>query len=236
MLSLVAVTVVLMVPGARAGAKAPALMAEAFGAAVPRPLAADVVRSEAVLDGVLGDLYDAGDGAAPVLLLPGAAPAGREDVRVVRLADAVARSDRTVFVPQLSLFRGELDVADRDRVVRAVVALSARSGDRRVVLMGISFGGSLGLVAAADERAAPLVRLVATFGSYADLVGLVQAATTGVSVVGDRRLAWDVPEPQRCTPWSPTTTRTARPCSPGGSGRRRRRCSRRTPRQRSRAA
>lgn len=192
-LTVVAVTVVLVVPGARAGAKAPALMAEALGVDVPRPLAADVVRSEEMLDGVVGDLYDAGAGAPPVLLLPGAAPAGREDTRVVQLAEALGRSHRTVFVPQLSLFDGALDVDDLDRVVRSVVALSARSGDRPVVLLGISFGGSLALVAAADERATPVVRLVATFGSYADLVGLLQAATTGVSVVGERRLPWEVP-------------------------------------------
>jgi pimeloyl-ACP methyl ester carboxylesterase len=35
---------------------------------------------------------------------------------------------------------------------------------------------------------------VATFGSYADLVGLVQAVTTGISVVDGRRLPWDVPD------------------------------------------
>lgn len=190
----VAVAAVLAVPGLRAGAKAPGLLAEAVGTDVPRPLAADVERSEVRLDGVLGDLYDAGPLAPPVLLLPGAAEQGRADERVVRLATGVARSNRTVFVPELSLFAAELDLDDVDRVARAAAALSARAG-QDVVLFGFSFGGSLALVAAADARTGGTVRLVATFGSYADLIGLVQAATTGISVVDGERLAWDVPEP-----------------------------------------
>jgi pimeloyl-ACP methyl ester carboxylesterase len=182
-----------VVPGVRAGAKAPALLLEGFGAGVPRPLAADIERTEVELDGVVGDLYDAGGGAPPVLLVPGAAPAGRADERVVDLALAVARSDRTVFVPQLSLFEHEIDLDDVDRVARATQALAQRSGGP-VVLLGFSFGGSLSLVAAADDRARDVVRLVATFGSYADLVGVVQAVTTGTSVVAGRQIPWEVPD------------------------------------------
>ncbi|HVM28325.1 MAG TPA: hypothetical protein VM433_11745 [Mycobacteriales bacterium] len=189
----VVVATLLVVPGARAGAKSPGLLLEAFGAGVPRPLAAGVDRTEVRLGGVLGDLYDAGAGAPPVLLLPGAAEEGRSDERVVGLANAVARSDRTVFVPELSLFAADLDVDDIDRVARSTAALAERTGED-VVIFGFSFGGSLGLVAAADERARDVVRLVATFGSYTDLVGVVQAATTGVSVLGGQRLTWDVPD------------------------------------------
>lgn len=189
----VAVATVVVVPGARAGAKATTLLAEGFGAGVPRPLAADIERSEQRLGGVLGDLYDAGN-APPVVLLPGAAEDGRADGRVIQLAEAMARSNRTVFVPELSLYDRELDVDDRDRVVRALVALSERNGDSPVVLLGFSFGGSLALVAAADERATSRVAQVATFGSYADFIGLLQAVTTGVSVVDEQRLSWEVPD------------------------------------------
>jgi pimeloyl-ACP methyl ester carboxylesterase len=190
----VVVAAVSLVPGLRAGAKSSALLPEGFGLAVPRPLAADVVRTEERLDGVLGDLYASGDGAPPMLLLPGAAEDGRADDRVIQLAEAVARSNRTVFVPELSLFERELDVDDLDRVARSTAALSERTGDQPVVMLGFSFGGSLALVAAADERAKPVVRLVATFGSYADLIGVMQAVTTGVSIVDDQRLSWDVPD------------------------------------------
>lgn len=186
-------TVLTVVPDARAGAKAAGLLLEALGTGAPRPLAADVERREVRLDGVTGDLYTTGGDAPPVLLLPGAAPDGRSDRRVVRLARAMARSDRTVLVPELSLFDAEIDLRDVDRVVRAVVALATRH-DQQVVVLGFSFGGSLGMVAAADPRAAGSVRLVATFGSYVDLVGVVQAATTGTSVVAGRQVPWEVPD------------------------------------------
>jgi pimeloyl-ACP methyl ester carboxylesterase len=189
-----AIVTVSVVPGLRAGAKATALLPEGFGLAVPRPLAPDVERTEERLDGVLGDLYAAGDDAPPVMLLPGAAEDGRADERVITLAGAVARSNRTVFVPELSLFDQRLDVDDLERVVRSTVALSERTGGQPVVMLGFSFGGSLTLVAAADERAQPLVRLVATFGSYIDLIGVMQAVTTGVSIVGEERFGWDVPD------------------------------------------
>jgi pimeloyl-ACP methyl ester carboxylesterase len=189
----VAVGAVLVVPGLRAAAKAPGVLLEGLGAPAPRPFAAEVDRREEHLGGVLGDLYDAGPDAPAVLLLPGAAEDGRADARVVRLARAVARSNRTVFVPELSLYMADLDLDDVDRVARTLAALADRSG-RPVVVFGFSFGGSLGLVAAADPRARDAVELVATFGSYADLVGVVQAATTGVSVVGRERLPWEVPD------------------------------------------
>jgi pimeloyl-ACP methyl ester carboxylesterase len=191
--TLAVVATVLVVPAARAGAKAPGLLLEAFGAGVPRPLAPAVERREVRLDDVVGDLYDTGSDAPAVLLLPGAAEDGRADERVVRLARAVARSNRTVFVPELSLFAADLDLDDVDKVARATAALADRTA-RPVVVFGFSFGGSLGLVAAADPRVRDSVELVATFGSYADLVGVVQAATTGVSVVGRERLPWDVPD------------------------------------------
>jgi hypothetical protein len=58
------------------------------------------------------------------------------------------------------------------------------------VLLGFSYGGSLALVAAADERVAGCIDLVATFGAYADLIGVLQAAVTGVSVVNGKDYPW----------------------------------------------
>ena len=64
-------------------------------------------------------------------------------------------------------------------------------GGGGLVLFGFSYGGSLALVAAADERIADCIDLVATFGAYADLVGVLQAAVTGVSVVDGEVYPWD---------------------------------------------
>jgi pimeloyl-ACP methyl ester carboxylesterase len=58
-------------------------------------------------------------------------------------------------------------------------------------MLGISYGGSLGLVAAADPRLAGRLAVVAVFGAYFDLGGVIQAVTTGESLVGGRRIPWD---------------------------------------------
>lgn len=177
-------------PPVQARGKAAAVLADAVGAPFPRPFAADTVRREVTLDGVTGDLYDAGALAAPILLLPGAAPKGRHDPRVQQVSRALARAERTVFVPDLELSKTTFDRVDIDRIVHAVTALEARPPRRRVVVLGFSYGGAFALIAAADERVRERIEVVATFGSYFDLVGVLQAATTGVSTVGDQLRPW----------------------------------------------
>lgn len=179
-------------PPVTARVKAVAVAGEAIGFAVPRPFAREVRRVEARVGGVLGDLYAAGAPAPAMILLPGATTAGRDDRRAVAVARAIARSGRTVFVPELVLYRRRIDASDLDRIVEAAAALADHPlGRGPVSVVGFSYGGSYGLVAAADPRLRGQVAQVATFGAYWDLVGVVQAATTGTSVVGDRRLRWD---------------------------------------------
>ena len=169
-------------------------VADALDLPVVRPAAPEVTRERTRLDGVEGDLYEVGPDATAIVLIPGAAPRGIEDPRIVQLAVAIARAGRTVFVPQLEVYEETLVTADIDRLVRATLALS---DERRgpAVLVGTSFGGSLGLLAAADERLDGRVALVASFGAYADLLGVLQAVTTGYSLVDGRRIAWEDPHP-----------------------------------------
>jgi pimeloyl-ACP methyl ester carboxylesterase len=188
------VTALGALPPVQARGKAAAVLADAVGAPFPRPFAAETARREVTLDGVTGDLYEAGPLAAPILLLPGAAPKGRHDSRVQQVARALARADRTVYVPDLELSKTTFDRVDIDRIVRSAAALHARPPYRRVVVLGFSYGGAFGLIAAADERAHGHIALVATFGCYFDLVSVLQAATTGQSTVGDETRAWQAHE------------------------------------------
>jgi hypothetical protein len=222
---------VAVVPGLRAAAKAPFVLADALGSPVPRPWAPSVQRYEDDVGGVTVDRYSPGDSAPPLLVVPGAAQDGRDDSRVVSLARSLARAGRDVVVPELTLYQQELDVDDVDRVVRVAQALCPPQGG--LVLLGLSYGGSLALVAAADERLAGCLDLVATFGAYADLVGVVQAAATGTSVVGGERHPWRaadesiarqvlqdaavelVPEEQRRELRERCASRTRRACLPG---------------------
>lgn len=181
-------------PPVQARAKALAVLAEALGLALPRPFAATVLRSEQALGGAAGDLYTPLRAGPGIVLLHGAAPEGKDDARLVRLATALARAGRTVFVPALRLAAKDFTTADVDTIVAAIGGLAQRT-QAPVVVLGISYGGSFGLIAAADERTAGRVALVATFGAYFDLLGLVQAASTGASVVGGQTIAWE-PHPR----------------------------------------
>jgi len=179
---------------------AAATVADSLDLAVPRPFAAEVERHDTTVAALEADVYappasgwDDGPPSAAagsvVVLIPGATPAGRDDRRVVALAEAFARSDRVVVVPELEVYDEDLVPEDIERIIRLVRALSEMHGP--VVLTGISFGGSLALVAAADPGLADRVALVGTFGAFADLAGVIQAATTGVAIVDGERFPWD---------------------------------------------
>jgi acetyl esterase/lipase len=187
--AVVAVVGLALHPGVQATAKAAFVLDDAFGGPLPRPWALSVERNEEEAGGVVVDRYSSRTDAPRILLLPGAAPAGRNDERVVSLASSLAAAGREVVVPELSVFSEELDVDDVARVVE-VAAANCRADDG-LILMGFSYGGALALVAAADERVAGCIDLVATFGAYADLVGVLQAAVTGVSVVDGQLYPWD---------------------------------------------
>lgn len=182
--------VAVQAPPVSARLRALGVTGELLDVGVPRPFAADVRRAVARMGGVDGDLYRAGDRAPGLVLLPGATPAGRRDERAVAAATAVARAGRTVFVPELSLYHRRIDDADLDRIVAVTRALAEDTGGP-VNLLGFSYGGSYGLVAAADDRLSGRVEQVATFGSYADLRGVIQAATTGASVYAGEVVEWD---------------------------------------------
>lgn len=178
-------------PSVQARGKALAVLAEAVGVDFPRPFAADIERTSVSLDGVTGHLYAPGSPSPPIVLLPGAAPLGKDDPRAVRLARSLARAGRTVFIPDLMLYERRFEAADLDRIVRSSLTLAGRPGsDGHVQLLGVSYGGSFALLAAADERLRGRLAQVATFGAYWDLVGVIQAVTTGASVVDGVRIPW----------------------------------------------
>lgn len=180
-----------LLPPVQARAKALAVLAEAIGLQVPRPFAPPVARVEISLDGVTGDLYYPGERVPAIVLIPGAVEEGKDDPRVVRSARAIARAERAVFVVELELAKRRFVESDIDRIVRAARALSEHpltSGP--VTILGFSFGGSFGLVAAADPRLDGRLAQVAVFGAYFDMIGVIQAVTTGVSLVNGRRISW----------------------------------------------
>ena len=141
---------------------------------------------------LVGYLYLPAWPAPGIVLVHGAARGGALDPRIERLASAVARTGRVVFVPQLSLRFRVLSRDDIDRLVRSWLWL-----DRfpfvggSVGFLGISDGGSFALIAAADPRISGLVGFVATFGAYFDLRHVIQGITTHATTVGGRVVPWE---------------------------------------------
>lgn len=179
-----------LLPPVQARVKALAVLAQSLNFSVPRPFAADVTRAEIELEGVTGDLYSPAGKAPGMVLVHGAAPRGKDDERLVRLAYSLARARRAVFVPALELANREFKHADIDRIATSVEALSRHVGDE-VSVLGISYGGSLAMIAVAEPDIADRIDQLALFGAYYDLVGMIQGVTTGVSLIGDRRVGWD---------------------------------------------
>lgn len=172
------------------GRGAAALIARWLGVPVPgpvRPRWHDVDLGRVDGQRATGRLWLPRRPAPAVLLAAGITPEGVGDPRLMRLADAVARSRRVVFAPELALAGQRLERADVDRVAGAIRALHDHPATLgRVTVLGFSFGGSFALVAAADERVGPLVGRIASFGAYAHLENLIRDVR-----IEDRRLLRD---------------------------------------------
>lgn len=172
-------------------------VARAVGLPVPGLFGSGVsVQRIAVASGPVGYLYLPSWPAPGIVLVHGAARGGALDPRIERLASAIARTGRVVFVPQLELRFRVLSRDDIDRLVRAVLWLERFPFvDGSVGLVGISDGGSFALIAAADHRIARSVGFVAAFGAYFDLRHVIQGITTHATTVDHRVVPWE-PAPQ----------------------------------------
>ena len=172
-------------------------VARAVGLPVPGVLGSRVSEHRFVAGpGLVGNLYLPSWPAPGVVLVHGAARGGANDPRIERLASAIARTGRVVFVPQLELRFRVLALGDIDRLVRSVVFLERFPFvDGSVGFVGISDGGSLALIAAADPRIAASVGFVATFGAYLDLRHVIQGITTQATTPNGTVVRWN-PAPQ----------------------------------------
>ena len=112
----------------------------------------------------------------------GATPDGRAHPGVRRLGVALARSGYLVFIPDLpGIAAGELS----PRTLGAAVDCATRAADSteaergRVGLVGVSVGGTLALLAAADRNLAARISVVACIAPFTDLENVMMLATTG---------------------------------------------------------
>lgn len=129
-----------------------------------------------------GDLYGAPEQArAALLLVPGAAEAGKDDPRLVAFARALADAGFLVLVPDLPGPKA-LQVSSEDIVEIADGAVHLAGlphGSGPLGLAAISYGVGPTLLAALDQRLAGRVGFILAIGGYDDLTAVITFFTTG---------------------------------------------------------
>ena len=159
------------------------------------PTRHEVLFAQAYGEG-LADVYrPAGDGRhAAVLLFLGVNPAGRNDERVVNLAEGLARSGMVVMVPwSESMTQYRIDPAEVDNLVNAFLYLQGREyvDPERVGMGGFCVGASLSAVAAQDARIRDNVAFVNFFGGYFDSRDLLVSVASRARFGEDGQQEWE---------------------------------------------
>jgi acetyl esterase/lipase len=156
---------------------------------------------------VVADVYHpAGGGEHGAFVLSvGAANKIRDNEGVIRLSNTLARTGVVIMVPQLYYPFKEQTLPEEvddlvgafstnvDEVVASYQWLAQQPyvDNNRLGIFGISAGGGIGLIAAADQRIRSDVDFVAALGSYFDMVDLISAVTTEEIYYGDDTIDWE---------------------------------------------
>ncbi len=125
----------------------------------------------------------AGGAATGIVLVHGVNETGKDDPRIVWLAQLFARAGFAVLTPDFQGFKSlTVRTSDVEELVASVQYLASRreavhSG--QVGLVGFSFGAGPTIIAAADPRVRERVRFVVSFGGYYDLEDVITFVTTG---------------------------------------------------------
>jgi dienelactone hydrolase len=106
---------------------------------------------------------------------------GIDEPRLARFAEAIAATGITVLTPEIpTLVDYHVDHAAVVEIAAAAHALREQlGGEKPVGVMGISFAGSLALLAAADPKLGSDIGYVVTVGSYDDLARVCRFYATG---------------------------------------------------------
>jgi hypothetical protein len=202
-LLILAIILIVATPQGRTGSRAAMFVMQVIPAIPVKPLTwftGDPERRPIQFDGAVGqleaDLYIP-DGEGPfdaVLLFLGVNPAGRDDSRVVNLADGLARTGRVVMIPWSDDMAAKRIVpGEIDNLVLAFEHLAGLDfvDPDRVGMAGFCVGASLAAVAAADPRISDRVRYVNFFGGYFDAADLVKSVVTRSRSYDGVVEAWD---------------------------------------------
>ena len=140
----------------------------------------------------LADVYEPGAGRfrAPLLLVPGMVPEGKDDARVPPFASAMARAGFRVVVPDLPSFQSlVVQPANESELSAAIEALCARrdlAPRGRCGVFGVSYAGGIAILSLLDPVVSARVPFLVTMGAYADLDSVLAFLVTGRTFVRGR--------------------------------------------------
>lgn len=116
---------------------------------------------------------------AALVLVPGLAPAGRHDARLVALARALAGKRFAVLVPEIESLREQrVSAEDAEAIAGAVLALRAVHAGR-VGIAAISYAVGPAFLAALRPELAGRVDFIIAIGGYHDTAAMIGFFTTG---------------------------------------------------------
>lgn len=159
-----------------AAGEAPSALKEATGAPQRRLVTVPVAGGA-----IAADLYQPAEGArAGMILVPGVAPTGKDDRRLVAFANTIARAGFEVLVPDLARMRAlQVSAADAPLLASAAQWMAQRDRDRPLGITAISFAGGPAVLALAEPQARGRIDFVLTVGGYYDLPAVITFFTTG---------------------------------------------------------
>ncbi len=151
---------------------------------------------------IAADLYRPAEGArAGIILVPGLAPAGKDDRRLIDFANTIARAGFEVLVPDLARMRAlQVSAADAPLLADAVSWMAQRDPARPLGIAAISFAAGPAVLSLAEPRARGHVDFVLTVGGYYDLPAVITFFTTGYFREGPD-VPWRHREPNAYGKW-----------------------------------
>ena len=133
-----------------------------------------------------GDLYVLrAPPRASIIMVPGVAPAGRQDPRLVAFAGTLARANFEVLVPEVEGMREALvSAADARVFADAVLDMAERDPDRPLGMAGLSFALGPSVLALFEPGVEARTDFILAIGGYYDLEEAIIYFTTGYYRLG----------------------------------------------------
>ena len=131
---------------------------------------------------------------AAVLLFLGVNPAGRDDARVVNLAESLARTGMVVMIPWSdTMTQNRIDPNEVSNLVEAYKYLSDLEyvDPERVGFGGFCVGSSLAAVAAQDPEIRDNIAFINFFGGYFDAMDLMASISSSTRFGDYGRQPWE---------------------------------------------